>query len=67
LIYLQIRYSLPICPLLLSYTNSGRIQRSLALNLLHSQGMFDCDYRELVSRLSTSLAMVEAAYMEVRG
>ena len=36
-------------------------------NLMRSQGMIDdADYRELVSRLSTSLAMVEAAYMEVR-
>ena len=38
-----------------------------SLTLLHSQGMIDdADYRELVSRLSTSLAMVEAAYMEAR-
>jgi hypothetical protein len=36
-------------------------------NLMRSQGMIDDgDYRELVSRLSTSLAMVEAAYMEAR-
>jgi hypothetical protein len=36
-------------------------------SLMRSQGMIDDgDYRELVSRLSTSLAMVEAAYMEVR-
>jgi hypothetical protein len=36
-------------------------------SLLRSQGMIDdADYRELVSRLSTSLAMVEAAYMEAR-
>jgi len=35
--------------------------------LLRSQGKLDdADYRELVSRLSTSLAMVEAAYMEAR-
>jgi hypothetical protein len=34
-------------------------------SLMRSQGMIDdADYRELVSRLSTSLAMVEAAYME---
>jgi hypothetical protein len=34
---------------------------------MRSQGMIDdADYRELVSRLSTSLAMVEAAYMEAR-
>jgi hypothetical protein len=38
-----------------------------SLSLLRSQGMVDAgDYRELVSRLSTSLAMVEAAYMEAR-
>ena len=36
-------------------------------SLMRSQGMIDdADYRELVSRLSTSLAMVEAAYMEAR-
>ena len=36
-------------------------------SLMRSQGMTDdADYRELVSRLSTSLAMVEAAYMEAR-
>jgi hypothetical protein len=36
-------------------------------SLVRSQGMIDdADYRELVSRLSTSLAMVEAAYMEAR-
>jgi len=36
-------------------------------SLIRSQGMIeDGDYRELVSRLSTSLAMVEAAYMETR-
>jgi hypothetical protein len=34
-------------------------------SLMRSQGMIDdADYLELVSRLSTSLAMVEAAYME---
>jgi len=38
-----------------------------SFSLLRSQGMLDdADYRELVSRLSTSLAMVEAAYMEAR-
>jgi hypothetical protein len=38
-----------------------------SLSLLRSQGMLDdADYRELVSRPSTSLAMVEAAYMEAR-
>jgi hypothetical protein len=36
-------------------------------SLMRSQGMIDdANYRELVSRLSTSLAMVEAAYMEAR-
>ena len=35
-------------------------------SLMRSQGMIDDDYRELVSRLSTSLASVEAAYMEAR-
>jgi hypothetical protein len=38
-----------------------------SLSLLRSQGIVDdADYRELVSRLSTSLAMVEAAYIEAR-
>jgi hypothetical protein len=38
-----------------------------SLSLLRSQGMIDDgDYRELVSRPSTSLAMVEAAYIEAR-
>jgi hypothetical protein len=38
-----------------------------SLSLLRSQGMLDdADYRELGSRLSTSLAMVGAAYMEAR-
>jgi hypothetical protein len=38
-----------------------------SLSLLRSQGIVDdADYRELVSRLSTPLAMVEAAYMEAR-
>jgi hypothetical protein len=36
-------------------------------SLLHSQGKLDdADYRELDLRLSTSLAVVEAAYMEAR-
>ena len=36
-------------------------------SLMRSQGMTDeSDYRELVSCLRTSLAMVEAAYMEAR-
>jgi hypothetical protein len=38
-----------------------------SLGLLHSQDMIDdADYRELVTCLRTSLAMVEAAYMEAR-
>ena len=38
-----------------------------SLSLLRSQGKLDdADYRELVSRLSTSLAMVEEAHMDVR-
>jgi hypothetical protein len=37
------------------------------LNLLRSQGMLDdANYREVVTRLSTSLAMTEAAYLEAR-
>jgi hypothetical protein len=36
-------------------------------SLVRSQGKLDdADYRELALRLSTSLAMVEAAYMEAR-
>jgi hypothetical protein len=36
-----------------------------SLNLMHSQGMMDnANYRELTTRLSTALAMVEASYME---
>jgi hypothetical protein len=38
-----------------------------SLSLLRSQGMLDdSDYRELSLCLRTSLAMVEAAYMEAR-
>jgi hypothetical protein len=38
-----------------------------SLSLLRSQGKLDdADYREHVSRPSTSLAMVEAAYIEAR-
>ena len=37
-------------------------------SLMRSQGKLDdADYRELDLRLSTSLALVEAAYMEARG
>ncbi len=38
-----------------------------SLNLMRSQGMLDdANYRELVTRLSTALAMTEAAYLEAR-
>jgi hypothetical protein len=38
-----------------------------SLSLLHSQDMVDdADYCELVACLRTSLAMLEAAYMEAR-
>jgi hypothetical protein len=36
-------------------------------SLLRSQGMTDSDdYRDLLTRLSTALAMTEAAYLEAR-
>jgi hypothetical protein len=36
-------------------------------HLLRAQGMTESeDYKELVTRLSTALAMVEAAYLEAR-
>jgi hypothetical protein len=38
-----------------------------SLNLMRSQGMLDDgNYHELATRLSTALAMVEAAYLEAR-
>jgi hypothetical protein len=38
-----------------------------SLNLMRSQDMLDdTDYRELATRLSTALAMTEAAYLETR-
>jgi hypothetical protein len=38
-----------------------------SLNLMRSQGMLDDgDFRELVTRLSTALALTEAAYLEAR-
>jgi hypothetical protein len=38
-----------------------------SLNLMRSQGMLDdTDYRELALRLSTAMAMTEAAYLEAR-
>ena len=48
-------------------TKEAGLRLRTSLGLLHSQGMIDDgDYRELVSCLRTSLAMVEAAYMEAR-
>jgi hypothetical protein len=39
----------------------------VSLNLLHSQGLLeDGNYRELITRLSTALAMTEASYLEAR-
>ena len=36
-------------------------------SLMHSQGITDGeDYRDLLTRLSTALAMTEAAYLEAR-
>ena len=38
-----------------------------SLNLVRSRGMLDdSNFRELVTRLSTALAMTEAAYLETR-
>lgn len=38
-----------------------------SLNLLRSQDMLgDDDFRDLVTRLSTALAMTESAYLEAR-
>jgi hypothetical protein len=38
-----------------------------SLNLMRSQGMTSSeDYRELVTRLSTEMAMTESAYLEAR-
>jgi ribosomal protein L19E len=49
------------------YTKEAGLRLRASLSFLRSQGKLDdADYRELVSRLSTSLAMVEAAYMEAR-
>jgi hypothetical protein len=48
-------------------TKEAGLRLRASLTLLHSQGMIDDgDYLELVSCLRTSLAMVEAAYMEAR-
>jgi hypothetical protein len=48
-------------------TKEAGLRLRASLSLLHSQGMIDeADYRELALRLRSSLAMVEAAYMEAR-
>jgi hypothetical protein len=48
-------------------TKEAGLRLRASLSLLRSQDKLDdADYRELASRLSTSLAMVEAAYMEAR-
>ena len=48
-------------------TKEAGLRLRASLSLLHSQGMIDDgDYRELSLCLRTSLAMVEAAYMEAR-
>jgi hypothetical protein len=45
---------------------AGQMLRA-SLSLLHSQGIIDdADYCELALRLRSSLAMVEACYMEAR-
>jgi hypothetical protein len=46
-------------------TKEAGLRLRASLCLLHSQGMIDdADYRELALCLRTSLAMVEASYME---
>ena len=48
-------------------TKEAGLRLRASLSLLHSKGMIDDgDYRELTLCLRTSLAMVEAAYMEAR-
>ena len=48
-------------------TKEAGLRLRASLTLLHSQGMIDDgDYRELSLCLRTSLAMVEAAYLEAR-
>ena len=47
-------------------TKEAGLRLRASLTLLHSQGMIDDDYRELALCLRTSLAMIEAAYMEAR-
>jgi hypothetical protein len=42
-------------------------RRRASLNLMRSQGVLDdSDFRELVTRLSTTLALTEVAYLEAR-
>jgi hypothetical protein len=49
------------------YTKEAGLRLRASLSLLHSQGVIDDgDYRELALCLRTSLALVEAAYMEAR-
>jgi hypothetical protein len=48
-------------------TKKAGLRLRASLCALHSQGTIDDgDYRELILCLRTSLAMVEAAYMEAR-
>jgi hypothetical protein len=48
-------------------TKEAGLRPRASLSLLRSQGMLhDADYHELALCLRTSLAMVEAAYMEAR-
>jgi hypothetical protein len=52
---------------ILDNTKEAGLRLRASLSLLRSQGMLDdADYRELTLCLRTSLAMVEAAYMEAR-
>jgi hypothetical protein len=49
------------------YTKEAGLKLRASLSLLSSRGKIDDgDYRELISCLRRSLAMVEAAYMEAR-
>ena len=42
-------------------------RRRASLNIMRSQGMLDdSDFRELVTRLNTTLALTEVAYLEAR-
>jgi hypothetical protein len=52
---------------ILDNTKEAGLRLRASLSLLRSRGMLDDgDYRELALCLRTSLAMVEAAYMEAR-